>query len=135
MERLTQKLENGNISFRGRLPNYNYFNDMIGMECYNDYCNALYRLAQYEDMEESGQLIVLPCKVGDKVYINTPSGATLCEIVDSITKPEFRTRTLSGLRGLDFSFNEYGKTVFLSRKELEKALDAKNNSGAAHEEV
>lgn len=81
------------------------------------------RLAIYEDAEEQGRLIVLPCKVGDTVYINTPSGATLCEVVDSITKPELRTRTLGGLRGLDFNFHEFGKSVFLSREEAERALE------------
>ena len=83
------------------------------------------KLAKYEDAKEHGRLIVLPCKIGDTVYINTPSGATLSEIVDSVTKPQFRTKTVEGLRGLDFEFCDYGKTVFLSREEAEKALEAK----------
>lgn len=30
--------------------------------------DALNRLAEYEDMEEQGLLVRLPCKVGDRVY-------------------------------------------------------------------
>ena len=30
--------------------------------------NVLNRLAEYEDLEEQGRLISLPCKVGDTVY-------------------------------------------------------------------
>ena len=80
--------------------------------------------------ECDGRLVVLPCKVGDTVYINTQSGATLCEVVSSITKPEFKTKTLEGLRGLDFDFIEYGKTVFLTSEAAEAALEKRGNDHA-----
>lgn len=42
-------------------------------ECYDDqsenYCGpAITRLAEYENLEEAGKLLLLPCKIGDTVY-------------------------------------------------------------------
>lgn len=34
----------------------------------NYWGEAINRLAEYEDLEEDGRLIRLPCKIGDKVY-------------------------------------------------------------------
>lgn len=34
-----------------------------------DSIKAIQRLAEYEDLEESGRLVKLPCAVGDTVYI------------------------------------------------------------------
>ena len=33
-----------------------------------DECQTYHRLARLEDMIESGQAVILPCKVGDEVY-------------------------------------------------------------------
>ncbi len=35
----------------------------------HDYVSAAEKLAEYEDSEEQGRLIKLPCKVGDTVYL------------------------------------------------------------------
>lgn len=37
-------------------------------EKYPDYISATEKLAYYEDLEEQGRLITLPCKIGDMVY-------------------------------------------------------------------
>lgn len=37
-------------------------------EKYPDYISATEKLAYYEDLEEQGRLIKLPCKIGDTVY-------------------------------------------------------------------
>lgn len=87
------------------------------------------RIFELITADGEGRVIILPCKIGDKVYINTPNGATLCEVIYSITKPEFRTKTLDGLRGLDFSFHDYGKTVFLTHEEAEAALKGAKTDG------
>ena len=55
------------------------------------------KLAAYEDAEEQGRLVVLPCKVGDTVYI-----------------PYVEERGFSIRDYLDI-----GKTVFLTREEAE----------------
>lgn len=36
----------------------------------HDYVSAAEKLAEYEDLEEQGRLIKLPCKVGDTVWDN-----------------------------------------------------------------
>ena len=41
---------------------------------------AVERLAEYEDAEENGLLVRLPCKVGDKVYVAYPETRSLCDI-------------------------------------------------------
>lgn len=88
----------------------------------------LRKLDEVKKAEAEGRLLILPCKVGDTVSINTPSGATLQEVVDSILMPEFRTRTTGGLRGLDFQWRDFGKTVFLTRAEAEAAIRKENDT-------
>ena len=44
-----------------------------GEDCFEDsdenYCGpAVDKLAEYENLEEAGRLIILPCKIGDTVY-------------------------------------------------------------------
>lgn len=64
MERLTKTYEDGTHGASDNLP--------CGENSY-DYKNLLLeKLGKYEDLEEKGRLIKLPCKVGDIVYrINT----------------------------------------------------------------
>lgn len=37
----------------------------------NNRHNVLQKLAEYEDLEEQGRLVKLPCKVGDTVYVDS----------------------------------------------------------------
>lgn len=75
MERLTERTADGILvkenhgenalrtfyqCFGGK-PNANYSN------CEEGYC-AMEKLADYEDAEEQGLLLRLPCKVGDTIY-------------------------------------------------------------------
>ena len=53
MSRLTKRTEQGKITLR---------------ECTISLRNAIDKLAEYEDLEEKGLLLKLPCKVGDNVY-------------------------------------------------------------------
>lgn len=45
----------------GEKPNSYYSN------CEEGYC-AMEKLADYEDAEEQGRLVILPCKIGDTIY-------------------------------------------------------------------
>lgn len=36
----------------------------------HDYISAAIKLAEYENLEEQGRLIKLPCEVGDTVYVD-----------------------------------------------------------------
>ena len=80
------------------------------------------KLAEYEDLEEQGLLIRLPCKIGTKVfYIKTElNGNGFCFFERKIIKEtEFTTRRM-------FDDENWGKTVFLTREEAERALEESN---------
>lgn len=67
MERLTKKLASGNVCFYGNgTPTQNAM--MLP--------KIMKRLAEYEDAEEQGRLVRLPCKVGDTVYAVRKSDET-----------------------------------------------------------
>lgn len=86
-----------------------------------------HRLKEYEDAEESGRLIVVPCKPGDTVYrITGPHGRK------RVVPREVLCVTYAG--GDDWwitstACDELGKTVFLSEQEAEKALSKMKNGG------
>ena len=44
----------------------------------NDFQDIIDKLAEYETAEEEGRLVVLPCKIGDMVYVIAPNHR-LCE--------------------------------------------------------
>lgn len=109
MERLT-KWEDGSITY----------NEKRELECgeYCDSCsqgagncktveNMIKKLATYEDLEEQGLLVRLPCKVGAEVYyiLGIPN-KTPCTIDKCVFK-------LSDV-------HKIGKSLFLTREEAEK---------------
>lgn len=69
--------------------------------------DCLEKLAKYETAEEEGRLKVLPCKVGDTVYVLRHSWNGW-----NIDKKKF-TYAMIG---------KVGKTVFLAREAAKKAL-------------
>lgn len=138
MERLTERFENGQVGVAG-----------CGKNCKHDYkfCeNAredcptfkdIYeKLATYEDAEEQGRLIKLPCKVGDTVWDNDcgrPCAYTItafsfgeCEeyICEPVTTKEvvFYYTNSSGSIAGSFAESEIGKSVFLNKSEAEAKL-------------
>lgn len=95
------------------------------------------KLAYYEDLEEQGRLIKLPCKVGDTVWDNDygrPCAYTItafsfgeCEeyICEPVTKKEtvFYYANSSGSITGSFAESEIGKSVFLNKSEAEAKLE------------
>lgn len=71
------------------------------------------RLAEYEDLDEQGKLIRLPCRLGDTVY-------RVFRQRDSFDDREYNIITASTFR-LDMLEN-IGKTVFLTREAAEAKL-------------
>ena len=99
----------------------------------------LTKLADYEDLEEQGLLVRLPCKVGDDVYI-IPSppiyGLNIfygCENVNRVYHQHIESITFAGSHWYATGRNEYkekvlndtafGTTWFLTREEAEKKLE------------
>ena len=77
------------------------------------------RLRELAEADKDGRLVVLPCKVGDTVYLIVTKRAR-------VYMPEFRFIKKSKLTFLNMEriLQDFGKTVFLTREEAEKALEA-----------
>lgn len=95
----------------------------------SDVIPKLEKLAEYETAEEEGRLVVLPCKVSDTVFVIENTHIEISEIYKIEIKHtafEDRTYYLEKLakRGMLYRYynRDFGKTVFLTRKEAEKAL-------------
>ena len=93
------------------------------------------RLAEYEDLEEQGLLLRLPCKVGDTIYVNGILGVGEAEEYKVIRvdyhsnlatkRSEFYIEALlvsNPENSIGFYDKEIGKTVFLTREEAEQKL-------------
>ena len=91
------------------------------------------KLGNYEDAEEQGLLLRVPCKVGDKIFLDFAGFGT---DIDKFTVKDFHLdcfedgetilfcdyesndKTLSG----QIDVTEFGKTVFLTKSEAEQKL-------------
>lgn len=73
------------------------------------------KLAAYEDAEEQGLLLRLPCKVGDSVYRFWYADGKAYKVQTQVI------RTLANLVAIMES-GEFGKSVFLSLEEAEAKL-------------
>lgn len=91
------------------------------------YTKAIEKLKFYEDLEEQGRLIKLPCKVGDTVY-----GISMGKII-TLTVNEISIFYLKGEKIINvkcqsndefrnYVEREFGKTVFLTKSEAESKL-------------
>ena len=87
------------------------------------------KLKEYKDLEEKGLLIKLPCKVGDIVYsVNTVNSSIYEHEIKNfmITDTGEYTYAQNAKSGYQFKLSDFGKTVFLTREEAEKALTGLN---------
>lgn len=142
MERLTKRTEDGILakedygeevlktlySCYGGKPNPHYTN------CEEGYC-AIEKLAEYEDAEEQGLLLRLPCKVGDKVYQISENFIEPCT-VETIFLGNYRDRNGNWCNmaeihydrddcpyvSTEMYFTDIGETVFLTETEAEAKL-------------
>lgn len=98
-----------------------------------EYGNDLDRtdlLGEYEDLEEQGLLVKLPCKVDDEViivfneygelFITNGWIVTEITVIDSDAIFNFRCYETNDVE--ERSLNDFGKSVFLTREEAEKAI-------------
>ena len=94
--------------------------------------SALMELKKYQEADKDGRLVVLPCKVGDTVWITGSVRRMYSEKVRTFFcgDPSYsRGMADNGVKmirttGCDIPIYEFGKTVFLTREEAEKALEA-----------
>lgn len=99
------------------------------------YCRGVFeatacveKLAEYEIAEEEGRLVVLPCNVGDTVYLiddidcvfERESIVTEIEIdKDGVT---IMIQDEIPICSSGYNLSDFGEIVFLTREEAEKAL-------------
>lgn len=95
---------------------------------------ALDKLKEYQNLEEQGLLLKLPCKVGDTVYSITRDFISEY-IVESIRIYEhsiqFYWECTKGIyhNVVGFADFEIGKTVFLTEQEAQAALEKMKGGG------
>ena len=137
MDRLTERFSNGQAAVFGCGNNckydFKYCEDNFAGNCPT--LTEIYeKLAEYEDLEEQGILIKLPCKVGDTVYHEDPYSTLLIGIqsyqitnimISQNKKGEWTRKYRAMLlrngktadKQINFEFNDIGKTVFLTKEE------------------
>lgn len=86
------------------------------------------RLAQYEDEEEQGRMIVLPCNVGDTVYyIKTLQNGVDTKVIEQDTVKRIIIDGINIQIVISYSHAfmmcDFNRLLFLSREEAEKALE------------
>lgn len=99
-------------------------------ECECDSCDkpidwkndCVKKLEEYETAEEEGRLVVLPCKIGNTVYV--PSKYSGMVIPFHITEFYIFEDEYAIIDDFDneYKIEDFGKTVFITREEAEKAL-------------
>lgn len=124
MERLTEReLYDGKVCFT----------KCSNTECPDKcaYCEvpekARQKLKEYEDLEEKGFLLRLPCKVGDTLYQPVYSSITKVGGIEEMKVLEVSDSRIWA--GCDcFDHDDLGKTVFLAQSEAEEALRKMNET-------
>ena len=121
MERLTERKEINKCP--GILVKEGFANEGLQtwFNGYDDGYSAINKCAEYEDLEEQGKLIKLPCAVGDTVYVKMQSGGYAeaevrdysyflsCGFCVVVTSDKFDKQHIP--------FSEFGKTIFTTRSE------------------
>ena len=103
---------------------------------------CLLKLKEYEDLEEQGLLLKLPCKVGDtywelekmfwvnehkckgcKFYFETLEDS-FCDCDNDFPKcTQILEKKFSSIKEIVMNMDEINKTIFLTKEEAEKALE------------
>ena len=119
MERLTVSGVNIGFLDSSKLPSYEFIYE---------------KLRKYEDVEEQGLLLKLPCKVGDTVYAYCSEFGIIPYVVDCIVINEHITFQCSSysnpigdcpsecLDEIELDITDFGKTAFLAQAEAEQKL-------------
>lgn len=111
----------------------------------NEYKKYFEKLADYEDAEEKGLILRLPCNIGSEVYIidnrEIVKGKVdgykwwlSCGFCINVVLDKPVTGSYYYCRD-DLAFDKIGKTWFLNRKEAEKKLKEMQKEGADNEQI
>lgn len=100
---------------------------LVDLETLNN--TPISRLVELAEADKDGRVVVLPCKVGHRVFalLDTDKHISECEVKQIGLGNEIGFVGLEpiGARGREYgvALNGFGKTVFLTREEAEKALE------------
>ena len=100
---------------------------MVDLETLNN--TPISRLVELAEADKDGRVVVLPCKVGQRVFVlmDMDKHISECEVKQIGMGNEIGFIGLEpiGARGREYgvALNGFGKTVFLTREEAEKALE------------
>ena len=100
---------------------------MVDLETLNN--TPISRLVELAEADKDGRVVVLPCKVGQRVFalLDTDKHISECEVKQIGMGNEIGFIGLEpiGARGREYgvALNGFGKTVFLTREAAEKALE------------
>lgn len=137
MERLTERSKNSNMVWFKDTESEGMRLEPCEMTAHHSRM-TIEKLAAYEDAEEQGLLLRLPCKVGDAVY--KPNPITKKEIVGIKIESIFITESGINISGRTtikkYSFcckpEDFGETVFLTKEEAKaklKEMEDNNDKG------
>lgn len=95
--------------------------------------DAINFIRKYEDAEEQRRLLMLPCKVGDVIWWKNGHHIVDCYVIEvqiSARRSEviFKFGPQLDLKA-GARFEDFGKTVFLTRAEAKAALKGAQNDG------
>lgn len=99
----------------------------------HDYDYSIARMAELMQADKAGRMVVLPCQSGERVFalLDDPKHVRECEVKHAILDGWRKVFFISpvGSHGDAYSapFGAFGKTVFSTREEAEKALEAVND--------
>lgn len=113
MERLTNIGSNGEI----------WIADNDETRRYGRKETAYKKLAEYEDADEQGLLLRLPCKVGDTMYRAIPKlFRSYVKIVINEINITKNGIYITSDKGVSWNVNEIGKTIFFTQEEADQKL-------------
>jgi hypothetical protein len=115
MSRLTKR--------NGKYVEYSNENYIDSVDNHTMLEKCLSKLAEYEDAEEQGLLLRLPCKVGDTVYY-IDDYYVYADKVNSIEIRKENGKYIFCIAYMDYKEEDFGKTVFLTKEEAEKKLES-----------
>ena len=92
--------------------------------------SALMELKKYQEADRDGRVVVLPCQSGDHVFalLDNQTHVWECEVEHAVLdgwRKVFTIRPLGRSKDSYYApFGAFGQSIFLTREEAEKALEA-----------
>ena len=124
MERITARTDGGMVFVRSRdgQSGVGHFTTQARLP------EIIAKLADYEDAEESGNLLVLPCKIGDTVWsirkykgIKRPQQGVVSEMYFVRDIIAGKLRLLIVVKHV--ARGEWGEKIFSTKEDAEKAIE------------